>query len=211
MHPGKGSAAATVFWDVDTQADFMYPEGKLYVPGAEEIVPNLERLTQWAQQHRILLVSSACAHREGDAEFAVYGPHCLAGTPGQQKIPQTLAPRRLVIGNRPQAIPEELAGYDQVILEKDKVDVFTNPNIEALAAKLGPRPQVVLYGVVTEICVGYTARGLLDRGVQVRLVRDAVRHLDEAKMAALLREIESRGGRLITTEELLSSAPAQNP
>ena len=26
------------FWDVDTQFDFMKPEGALYVPGAEEII-----------------------------------------------------------------------------------------------------------------------------------------------------------------------------
>ena len=29
----------TVFFDIDTQIDFMYPAGALYVPGAERIVP----------------------------------------------------------------------------------------------------------------------------------------------------------------------------
>lgn len=30
-----------LFWDVDTQFDFMHPAGKLYVPGAETIIENL--------------------------------------------------------------------------------------------------------------------------------------------------------------------------
>ncbi len=193
-----------VFWDVDTQADFLYPNGKLYVPGAEKIIPKLERLTRWAEAHGILLVSSACAHHPGDPEFAVYGPHCLVGTPGQQKIPQTLAVRRKVIPDSPVTLPANLAECGQLILEKDELDVFTNPNTEALVRKLGPRPRIALYGVVTEICVGYAARGLLNRGAQVWLVRDAVRALEEAQGEALVREVEARGGRVITVAELLA-------
>ena len=34
-----------IFWDVDTQHDFMDPDGKLYVQGAELIKPKLEQLT----------------------------------------------------------------------------------------------------------------------------------------------------------------------
>ena len=30
-----------VFWDVDTQFDFMLPQGKLYVPRAEKIIDNV--------------------------------------------------------------------------------------------------------------------------------------------------------------------------
>ena len=39
-----------VFWEVDTQADFMLPGGKLYVPGAEKLLPNIRRLTDAARQ-----------------------------------------------------------------------------------------------------------------------------------------------------------------
>jgi nicotinamidase-related amidase len=33
-----------VFWEVDVQADFMLPDGKLYVPGAKKLLPNIRRL-----------------------------------------------------------------------------------------------------------------------------------------------------------------------
>ena len=198
-----------VFWDVDTQADFLYPNGKLYVPGAEKIIPRLERLTRWAEAHGVLVISSVCAHHPGNPEFAVYGPHCVLGTPGQQKIPQTLAVRRRVIPDSPAILPGNLAECGQLILQKDALDVFSNPNANGLVKKLGPKPRIALYGVVTEICVGYTARGLLNRGAEIWLVRDAVRALDEAKGEALAQEVEARGGRLVTTAELLAELSAR--
>ena len=37
-----------IFWDVDTQYDFMKADGKLYVPDAEQLIPNLKKLTDFA-------------------------------------------------------------------------------------------------------------------------------------------------------------------
>lgn len=193
----------TIFWDVDTQVDFIHPGGKLYVPGAERIVPNLKRLTTWAQESKILVVASADAHREGDEEFKQYPPHCLLGTPGQKKIPETRLEKQCVIPNRPVALPASLRDYDQVILEKQHFDVFTNPNTEAVLAQLGEQSEIVLYGVVTEICVARAARGLLERGRRIALVRDAMQHLEEPKARATLTEAERRGARLVTTEQVI--------
>ena len=61
-----------IFWAVDAQADFMLPDGKLYVPGAENLLPNLKRLTDEARQGRVLLVSHGCIHPENDPEFAQF-------------------------------------------------------------------------------------------------------------------------------------------
>ncbi|MFQ5776660.1 MAG: cysteine hydrolase family protein [Terriglobia bacterium] len=195
-----------IFWDVDTQVDFISPKGKLCVPGGETIVPNLARLTAWAQQRNLLVVASMDAHREDDAEFEHYPPHCLVGTPGQAKIPETCLPRQAIIPNRPAELPAALENYDQLILEKQQLDVFTNPNTEQLLSCLGRKADIVLYGVVTEICVACAARGLLERGYRVRLVRDAVHHLDAAKARAVCKEIEALGGRFTTTDEVLTDA-----
>lgn len=196
-------ASKLIFWDVDTQVDFIHPGGKLYVPGAEHIVPNLRRLSEWARQKGVTVVASMCAHRPGDPEFETYGQHCLVGTPGQQKIPETQLPRQFVIPYRAVALPPRLEPYDQVILEKEKLDVFTNPNTEKLLEKLGRSREVVLYGVVTEICVACAARGLQERGYKLTLVSDAVRHLDEQKGRELSDEVLARGGRLAATDEVL--------
>lgn len=191
------------FWDVDTQVDFMLPGGKLYVPGAEKLIPNLKRLMEAARQQRVFVVSSADSHGLDDEEFRQYPPHCLAGTHGQEKVPETLLEQRFTIPNQPTPLPAQLTDYKQVIIEKEKFDVFTNPNVETLLEQLGLEHEFVVFGVTTEICVAYAVRGLLDRGYAVRLVRDATESLDKTKARALFEEVQSRGGKLVTTKEVL--------
>jgi len=194
-----------IFWDVDTQVDFMLPEGKLYVPGAETIIPTLAALTNWAARHEVLVVASTDAHQRDDEEFSLYPPHCLASTPGQKKIPETTLSPQFTIPNRPRAELPDAARYQQIIIEKQKFDVFTNPNTEAFLARLG-KPEIVLYGVVTEICVSAATRGLLDRGYRVTVMEDAIHHLDQQKGHAFLEEVRQRGGRIAAAEQWLSAA-----
>ncbi len=85
-----------ILWDVDTQVDFMLPEGKLYVPGAEETVPAMKRLVEAARAAGIVHVASADDHELTDDEISdtpdfetMYPPHCLRGTRGARKIAET--------------------------------------------------------------------------------------------------------------------------
>jgi nicotinamidase/pyrazinamidase len=194
--------AAPIFWDEDTQVDFMHAEGKLYVPGVESIIPNLERLTRWAEEHRILVVGSVDAHTRSDPEFEQYPPHCLVGTPGQKKIPETQMTAELIIPNRPVELPANLESFDQVILEKQTVDVFTNPNAEALLQRLGKERPMVLYGVFTDVCVACAGSGLLERGHDVTLVTDAIYPIDPRKGQEFIESVVRRGGHLAKTEEI---------
>ena len=89
-----------VFWEVDAQQDFMLPGGKLYVPGAEKIIPNIKRLVEAAQKAESLLVSSACAHTADDPEFANFPPHCIRGTEGARIVPEGLAKDYVIVPNR---------------------------------------------------------------------------------------------------------------
>ena len=92
-----------IFWDVDTQADFMLPGGRLYVPGAEKLLANLNRLTDAARRNRVFLVSDACLHTPDDPEFQRFPPHCVRGTPGAAIVPETLAEKYFMIPNRASA------------------------------------------------------------------------------------------------------------
>lgn len=196
---------ARIFWDVDTQVDFLSPGEKLYVPGSETIVPALQRLTRWAADNMILVVASVDAHHENDPEFQHWPPHCLVGTEGQQKIRETTLPRQLVLPNHPVTLPADFSGWQQLVVEKQQLDVFTNPNAAPLVERLG-RPDIVLYGVVTELCVALAAKNLLRQGCRVTLVEDAIASLEPARARAYVDELIQHGASVASTGEIVAAA-----
>jgi nicotinamidase/pyrazinamidase len=202
----------TVFWEVDAQADFMLAGGKLYVPGAEQIIPSLNRLVETVRQGRVFLISSADAHNPDDPELRDWPPHCLRGTPGADLLPEACASSRLIIPNEKGfVLPGNVTAYQQVTLQKNTLDVFDNPNTDALLARLNPagspgfdlNPEFVVFGVATEYCVRLAVDGVLRRGRRVSIVTDAVRSLNHRKGQDILESLESCGARPITSEEAL--------
>jgi nicotinamidase/pyrazinamidase len=196
-------AAALLFWDVDTQVDFMELGGKLYVPGAEKVIGNVQRLNAWAKSHGVQVLSSMDAHLPTDPEFKDYPPHCLAGTAGQKKVAGTILTKPFVVPNREIALPDDLSSFDQIIVEKQTTDVFTNPNIERVVRKVAKDREIVVYGVVTEICVDKAAHGLIERGHRVHIVSDAIQHLDADAAQNTIKDILQNGGRVLTTDEVV--------
>ncbi|MGO9588870.1 MAG: cysteine hydrolase family protein [Candidatus Acidiferrales bacterium] len=194
-----------IFWEVDAQADFMLPGGKLYVPGAEKIIPNIERLVRGAVDAGIFLVSSGDAHPEGDPEFARFPPHCLRGTSGARIIPEGLARNWRTIPNNPsQPLPQDILRSPQVVIEKRTLDVFDNPHTSELVDRLGADAEYVVFGVVTEYCVRCAAKGLLERGRKVAIVKDAIEALDPEAGRLALEELQALGARMITTAQALA-------
>ena len=189
----------TIFFDIDSQLDFLYPAGALYVPGAERIVPAIAHLNRYAMAHGIPVVSTTDAHTENDPEFQVWPAHCVAGTMGQHKAESTLLGKRVVVPNRDCRLA--LDGAEQIIVEKQHVDAFTAPNMGRIVELLAADACVV-YGVVTEICVLFAARGLLKYGKPVTIVTDAVAALSAEASARALAEICAAGGRLALASEI---------
>ena len=201
-----------VFWDVDTQVDFMLPGGKLYVPGAEKLIPNMKRLVDAAREGRVFLAGDADSHSLQDEEFKTWPPHCLRGTPGAEFIPETLTDKVLVIPNVPNfPLPKDLHSYKQLILEKNTLDVFANPNTEAVLERLGKHADYVIFGVVAEYCVRLAARGLIERGHRVSLVKDAIETLNDADGKKTHDELKGIGARLITTDQALALVNKKSP
>jgi nicotinamidase/pyrazinamidase len=194
-----------VFWEVDAQADFMLPGGKLYVPGAEKTIPNLKRLVDTAGKNHVFLVSSACAHSENDPEFKTFPPHCIRGTPGARIVPEGLQADFRVIPNDPSFhLPGDLSRLAQVVIEKQVLDVFSNPHASELVERLGLDAEYVVFGVVTEYCVQFAAKGLLERGRKVTVVTDAIETLKPEEGRSTLERLAALGARLATTDQVLA-------
>lgn len=168
----------TVFLDIDTQIDFMFPAGALYVPGAEHLIPVIGGLNRSAAAQGLSVISTMCAHAENDPEFRDWPPHCVIGTAGQRKPSGTLV-------------------ENQFFLEKQQIDAFSNPELPRLLGRLGAESCVV-YGVVTEYCVRLAILGLLNLGKRVTLVTDATAALSAAEAEKTIREFTGRGGELAT-------------
>lgn len=196
-----------VFVDVDTQADFMLPGGRLYVPGAEKLLPTLARLRDFAEQHNIPVLTSTDAHATDDPEFQHWPPHCVRGTPGQLKVPETLLRQYLVVPQERRTLlsDEELFRYRQWILEKDALDLFTNPQADDLVRRLDAE-QYVVYGVATEYCVKLAVKGLLERKRPVTLLVDAIREIKPEDGQVVLRELQAGGAKLAESNEVLQAA-----
>ena len=205
-----------ILWDVDTQVDFMLPHGKLYVPGAEETVPAMQRLVGAVRDAALVHVASADDHELTDPEIVApeeadfrdtYPPHCLRGTKGAEKIPETEQEDPLPFGLvpfPPGLVRGLLDGRREILFLKKNFNVFTNPNADAVLEALDPE-EVILFGVATDVCDDAAILGLLQRGRRVRFVEDAARGLDEDRVAACTAVWRERAVEFGTVDEVVAS------
>ena len=177
-----------LFWNVDTQNDFVEPWGKLYVKGAEKLKPKWAEITKVARRMKIRVVYTADYHYFHSAEINdkpdfinTFPPHCLAGTKGADFIAETAPDKPLVFNWE--------ATYDMMpmkvdvpttrnfVILKDAFDVFAGNRVTVpLLEELHP-DIVVVYGVTTNVCVDHAVRGLAQRVKQVYILSDAIKEL----------------------------------
>jgi nicotinamidase/pyrazinamidase len=209
------STSRVVFWDVDTQYDFMKADGKLYVPDAEQLIPNLKKLTDYAHGHGIRIVASADDHVVDHGEISdtpdwkeTFPPHCMRGTPGQKKIAETTLRDPLVIepaAEDPASLATRVHDHrGDILFLKHRFDVFSNPNVLPVLDELNPH-DIVLYGVALDVCDKYAIEGLLTHRPHLRLfaVVDAMKPIDRDAAEHLLKEWGEEGVRLVKTSEVV--------
>jgi nicotinamidase/pyrazinamidase len=203
-----------ILWDVDTQVDFMLPDWKLYVPGAEHTAPAMGRLVEAARSAGIVHVASADDHELTDPEISdepdftnTFPPHCLRGTRGAEKIPETQQRDPLplaLLPYPPGLVPGLIEGHREILLLKKNFDVFTNPNAQAVLDALDPE-EIVVFGVATDVCDNAAILGFLQRGRRVRFVEDAARGLDEYRTRACLAAWREGGVDFTTVDEVIKT------
>jgi nicotinamidase/pyrazinamidase len=192
-----------ILWEVDTQKDFMLPGGKLYVPGAEKLLPNIQKLTDAARNGSCFLVSHGCFHAPDDPEFKVFPPHCVKGTPGSEYVEQALTEKVIRVGNHANELPKDFLQHKQILLEKQTLDIFESRHAASLVESLPRDAEFLVFGVVTEYCVRLAAKGLMERGRKVTVVEDAIETLNPEEGQRTLKELRELGAKFTTTEKAL--------
>lgn len=184
-----------LMWDVDTQKDFMEPKGKLYIPGAEEIVDNLRIITNTANSKGYKMAGSVDAHTPNDPEFKVFPEHCVYGTPGQLKIPETLVGYQLFVPSTKLNFGQvELCYFNgQTLFEKQTPACKTNQNLRFFLDAIHPE-SVFIYGVASDICVAEAMQYIAgERCFKTYVITDAIKGLDKDKENELMKDWKSWG------------------
>lgn len=203
-----------VFWEVDMQRDFVYPDGKLAIPNVMKIVPNTKRLLNYAIKNEIQVLGSVDRHFKDDLEFKKFPPHCISGTPGQQVIPELDIKDTLYIPHKVGEMGKyQLMQYPEltdliknappkILFEKQTTDVFTNPHVEYVLEKLDVT-EAIVYGVATDYCIKEAVMGLLKRGINTTLVLKTIMGLDAEASAKAIIDMRAEGVELLFLHEVM--------
>ncbi len=197
---------STVFFDIDTQFDFLSPEGRLYVPHSEEILPKIKRLLKFAEEKGILVISSADSHKKNDPEFEKFPAHCLKNSRGSKKLKETLLKKyiSLSLGRKYSwEYLEQIKGsYAQIIIEKNALNLFTVPAARELLDIIFPC-RVYVFGVATEYCVKEAVLTLAGEVDEVFVVEDAVKEVNIKEKDKTFLQFRKNNVKFIDTESVL--------
>ncbi len=175
-----------LFWNVDTQIDFVEPEGKLYVEGAEKIKPVWEEIRSLAEKYQIRVINTADFHWPGSNELSdnpdfisTFPPHCMANTKGAEYVNETQPENAMVVDwDKPFKLDaNQLETHRNIVIRKDAFDIFTgNLYTSSIIDNLSPET-VIVYGVTTNVCVNDAVIGLSGRIKNIFVVEDAIKEL----------------------------------
>lgn len=196
---------------VDMQNDFM-PGGALAVPGGDEIVETINRLAQgfetvvltqdWHCPGHSSFASAHAGRQPFESYDAFYGPqvlwpdHCVMGSHGADFHPRLAIPHANLILRK--GTHKAVDSYS-AFLEADRE---TRTGLDGWLKSRGIA-EVVVCGVATDFCVGWTACDAHHFGLRVSVVEDASRGIDlDGSMGRAYRNMDIAQVNIVTISKL---------
>lgn len=169
---------------VDMQKDFVYPDGRLYVPGSEKIIPSIRRILDKARAEGVKVVYTQDWHPEDSPEFKIWPKHCVRGSRGAEIVDEL----------KPQ--PSEL------IIKKETYDAFYKTELEERLREANVE-NLIVTGVVANICVLHTAGSAALRRFKILLPVDCTIALNDFDYRLTLRQVSFLYRGIITRSDLI--------
>lgn len=201
-----------LFWNVDTQKDFVSPKGKLYVKDAEKLRTKWGILTQLAKEKIIRVINTADYHYFNSAELDsnpdyihTFPQHCMSNSRGAEFVKETRPQEPIIFNwNKEYLITPEVLDINSnrnFVIRKDMFDVFAgNPWTSKILDLLSPKT-VIVYGVTTNVCVDAAVNGLVSRVENVIVIKDAIKELPNIPLP--FKNWQKLGVKLIYLDELI--------
>jgi nicotinamidase/pyrazinamidase len=202
-----------LFWDVDTQFDFMSTEGKLSVRGADKIIDRVSAVRKFALDNGYSIIASTDWHSLDNVEISAkpdykttFPPHCIVSTPGAERVGflGDVPIDYIDMNQMPRDKLAEMLDKPQfhIVLRKNTLDIFGNPNTDEILGLVNPQT-VVVYGIALDFCVSMLVFDLLRRGkADVTVLKDAVARLGTRPDDELYDEFRAKGVKVQTLDDL---------
>ena len=144
---------------IDMLNDFVSDKGALLVPEAKNILPHIKRELENAGSKGIPTIYICDSHDERDSEFDCWPKHAVANSWGSQVV-NDLAPRE-----------------KDYVVSKRRYSGFFATDLDLLLREMRVET-LIITGVVTNICVFFTAVDAYMRGYKIIIPRDCVTGLN---------------------------------
>lgn len=156
---------------IDMLNDFVEKGAVLEVPSARKIIPQIKKRIEEARKKQIKVIYVCDAHQKNDKEFQNWPPHAILGTHGAEII-------------------EELKpGQEDLVVKKRRYSGFFGTDLDLLLRELEIK-KIYIVGILTNICVFFTAVDASVRGYEVTIYADSVATISEREHKFALRQLK---------------------
>jgi nicotinamidase-related amidase len=184
---------------IDMQNEFLREDGAVFFHYATEIVPQVKHLLSACRQTNIPVIYTGHVHDDPSVDggmTAQWWPEIkmrkslIRGTPGVE-ICRALRPRR-----------------NERIIWKHRYSAFYNTDLEIVLRGMGVT-DLIITGVLTNVCCESTARDAFFRDFRVFFVADATAASEPEFHVATLKNMAYAFAYVTTTEDILSQIGGQ--
>jgi nicotinamidase-related amidase len=198
LHPGK--AALLV---LDMQNYFLDPASHAFTPSAPAVLPNVKKLILMAQKCNMNIIFTRHVNDSVNAgRMGRWWRDMIIENSYESEIYKTV---RLYDGKTVGGYEDKTAGrYDCKIITKDQYDAFYNTDLEEYLRSKNVE-QVIISGLLANLCCETTARSAFVRGFEVFFPVDATAAYNRDFHLSTFRNLGFGFCPLIRTSELISS------